>query len=145
VNVLLDTAVYLRVLLDRRYAEAAEPALRRIGPRLHLSSIVRAELTQGARGEEGRELVARLVRTLEGTHRLVTPTHGDWVLAGEVQSEIWDAHPGLRDRRLLHDALIAASARRIGALLVTTSERDFALLDPWLPTRRLPAEELERV
>jgi predicted nucleic acid-binding protein len=58
---LFDTFVYLRILLDARFARQAEPALRRIAPRLYLSSVVRAELTQGARGPEGRSLVDRLL------------------------------------------------------------------------------------
>lgn len=145
VLVLLDTSVYLRVLLERAFADAAEPTLRRIGPRIRLSSVVRAELTQGARGPAGRALVDHLARRLERLGRVVAPSHDDWVRAGTVQSKIWDAHPGLRTKRLLNDLLIACAARRVGALLVTDDERDFPVLDRWLPTERIDADELTRL
>lgn len=143
--VLLDTSVYLRVLLDRAFAEAAEPALRRVGPRIRLSSVVRAELTQGARGPAGRALVDRLARRLERAGRVVTPSYDDWSRAGAVQSKIWDAHPTLRSKRLLNDLLIACAARRVGAILVTENERDFPVVDRWLPTERIDADDLTRL
>lgn len=142
---LLDTSAYLRILRDARFAAAAEPGLRRIAPRLHLSSVVRAELTQGARGAPGRALVDRLARRLERAGRVVTPSHADWTRAAYVQSLLWDSRPDLRDRRLLADLLIACSARRIGAVLVTDDERDFALIDRWLRTERLRADQLAAV
>lgn len=140
--VLLDTSAYLRILRDAGFAHDAEPALRRIAPRLHLSSVVRAELTQGAKGTAGRALVLRIARRLEQVGRVVTPTHGDWVRAGTIQSMIWDQMPALRTKHLLNDLLIGAAARRIGACLVTDDERDFGIIDRWLPTRRLLGRDL---
>ena len=137
-----DTSIYLRILLDQDFAARAEPALRRFGPELHLSSVVRAELTQGARGAAGRALVDRLARTMERVGRVVTPLHGDWVRAASVQSEIWDASPSLRSKRMLNDLLIACSTRRIGAALVTANDRDFGLIDRWIRITRFPAEHL---
>ena len=139
---LLDTSAYVRILRDRPYAERAEAALRRIAPLLHLSSVVRAELTQGARGTEGRALVAKLSRRLEQAGRVVVPVHQDWLRAATVQSQVWDAMPGLRQRHLLHDLLIACGARRVGAILVTDNERDYRIIDRWLPTKRLTAADL---
>ena len=73
---------------------------------------------------------------------MVLPEYTDWVRAAVTQSRIWDTVPGLRQKRLLHDLLIACAARRIGATLVTHNERDFAIIDEWLPTRRVPVDEL---
>jgi predicted nucleic acid-binding protein len=142
---LLDTSSYIRILRDRPFAEAAEAALRRIAPRLYLSSVVRAELTQGARGAEGRALVARVARRLEQAGRLVVPLHQDWLRAATVQSQIWDAMPELRQRHLLHDLLVACGARRVGAALVTDNERDYRIIDRWLPTKRLTSTDLTAV
>jgi predicted nucleic acid-binding protein len=139
---LFDTSVYLRILLDAQFARRAEPALRRVAPRLFLSSVVRAELTQGARGPEGRALVDRLAGQLERVGRVVTPSHDDWVHAATVQSRLWDSSPGLRTKRLLHDVLLAIGAQRIGARIVTDNERDFVAIGRWVGTRRLSSGAL---
>lgn len=107
-----------------------------------LSSVVRAELTQGARGPAGRALVVRLARRIERVGRVVTPTHSDWVRAATVQSQVWDEFPGLRSRRLLLDLLIACGAQRVGAHLVTEDDRDFGLIDRWIRTKRLRLDAL---
>jgi predicted nucleic acid-binding protein len=142
VRFLLDTSVYLEVLLDAAVEERLREPLQEIAPDLFLSSVVRAELTQGARGRAGRALVDRLARPFERIGRVVAPDHGDWVRASTIQSRIWDAHPGLRTKRLLHDLLIACTAHKIGATLVTENERDFAVIDRWLRTRRMRLEQL---
>lgn len=139
---LFDASAYMRVLLDAGFARAAEPALRRLAPTMYLSSVVRAELTQGARGSAGRALVDVLARQLEQVGRTVSPSHDDWLRAATWQSELWDTIPRLRTKQLLHDFLIAAAARRIGAHLVTDNERDFAIIDYWLRTKRLSTNDL---
>jgi predicted nucleic acid-binding protein len=142
VTFVFDTSVYLRILLDGRFTRQAEPALRRIAAKLYLSSVVRAELTQGARGPEGRGLVDRLSLQLERIGRVVTPTHDDWVQAATVQSRLWDSTPSLRTKRMLHDILLAIGARRIGARIVTDNERDFLAIGRWVPSRRLSSDDL---
>ena len=139
---ILDTSTYIRILCDRPFAERAEAALRRIAPRLYLSSVVRAELTQGARGKKGRALVARLARRLERVGRVVTPLHQDWIRAATVQSMIWDAEPSLRQRRLQNDLLIACGSTRVGAILVTDNEQDYRIIDRWIPTKRIGSAHL---
>ncbi|HXU29597.1 MAG TPA: PIN domain-containing protein [Thermoanaerobaculia bacterium] len=139
---LLDTSVYLTVLHDRSFAVAAEPMLRRIAPQMVLSSVVRAELTQGARGEPGRLLVAKLARALERVGRVISPIHEDWVEAASIQSKIWDQRPSLRSKRLLNDLLIARSARRVGACVVTDNEGDFDLIGRWIPIEVLRSTDL---
>jgi predicted nucleic acid-binding protein len=118
--------------------------LRRIAPRILLSSVVRAELTQGARGAQGRRLVAHLTARLERVGRILLPSHADWLRAGEVQSMIWDARADLRTKSMLHDILIASSARQIGACIVTSNEADFATIDRWIRTRRMSTADLTR-
>jgi predicted nucleic acid-binding protein len=109
---------------------------------MYLSSVVRAELTQGAQGDSGRRLVARLARTLERSGRIVAPTHSDWIEAGTAQSKIWDTIPSLRTKRLLNDLLIARTANRVGACIVTANTGDFELLHAWMPTKLLAATAL---
>jgi predicted nucleic acid-binding protein len=70
---LFDASAYMRVLLDAGFARAAEPALRRLAPTMYLSSVVRAELTQGARGSAGRaiDVLARKLEQVGRTVRLI--------------------------------------------------------------------------
>ena len=72
----------------------------------------------------------------------MAPVHTDWVRAGTVQSMIWDALPGLRQRRLLNDLLIACASTRIGAILVTDDEHDYRIIDRWIATKRLRSADL---
>ncbi len=62
--------------------------------------------------------------------RIVTPEARSWSLAGDVLGDIRRREPGPRDRiaSLWNDALIALSARQIGASVVAGNVRDFALL-----------------
>ena len=103
---LLDTNVYVAALNDPGYLEAHRDTFVRIAPRMFLSSVVRCELLQGAKGELGRARVSRATRQLEHAGRVVAPTHGDWVSAGTVQGRIWDDDGSLRTQRLLNDILI---------------------------------------
>ena len=139
---LLDTSSYLEFLNDSDAAERAAAVLREIAPYLHLSAVVRAELTQGAKGKAGRALVDKLARPFERCGRVVTPAYEDWVTAATAQSKLWDESPSQRTKKLLFDLLLACSARRIGAWLVTENERDFQRIDRWLPTKRLRIADL---
>jgi predicted nucleic acid-binding protein len=65
-----------------------------------------------------------------GTDRRLVPAAGSWNDAGDILAKIARAEPGFRTkvRGLWNDALIALSARQIGATLVTENLQDFALL-----------------
>jgi predicted nucleic acid-binding protein len=119
-----------------------EPVFRKIAPRLYLSSVVSAELTQGARGDPGRRLVATLTRSLERTGRLVTPTHADWTHAATIQSMVWDKLPSMRTKPILLDLLIAQGARNIGACIVTANTKDFRTIHDWVPIEILSMDDL---
>jgi predicted nucleic acid-binding protein len=92
-------------------------------------------LLQGARGDLGRARVRNATRTLEKTERVVAPTHADWDTSGALQGRIWDEHPSLRTKSLQNDLLLACSARRIGATVVTENLSDFRLIGRQLPHR----------
>jgi predicted nucleic acid-binding protein len=142
VNFLLDADIYFAIIHDPGYLARHREHLLHIAPRTFLSSVVRAELLQGAKGDLGRARVSRATRQLERAGRVVPPTHDDWVRAGTVQGRIWDDDASLRSKRLLHDILIACAARRIGAILITENTRDFDLIGRYLPHRALSMSEL---
>ena len=71
-----------------------------------------------------------LVDQFDRLGRVVTPDARAWNLAGDVLGDIRRREPGLRAKivSLWNDALIALSARQIGAVIVTDNVRDFELL-----------------
>jgi predicted nucleic acid-binding protein len=142
VNYILDTNVYFAAIHDPSFLPRYKPTLLRIGPRTMLSSVVRAELLQGAKGDWGRARVSRATRQLERAGRVIAPTHDDWLRAGTIQGKVWDDRPALRTKRLLNDILIVCALRRVGAILVTDNTADFDLIRKYLPHRALALEAL---
>jgi predicted nucleic acid-binding protein len=67
---------------------------------------------------------------MEQTGRVVTPAFDDWSLASEVVTAIESNEKSWRSKlpALLNDILIALSARRIGATLLTYNKDDFRLI-----------------
>ena len=102
-----------------------------------VSAVVLQELTAGARdGAEVRRLGA-MQATAEDSGVLLTPSGEDWWFAGKVLNALLrglrshrrghtPAIPREEQQRLLRDVLIARSARRVGATVVTYNRRDFA-------------------
>ena len=124
-----DTNVYVVALREGAGGHASE-LLRRLVPRTYLAAVVSAELHAGALDDVGREAVRGLAEPFLRLGRVVTPDAGAWDRVGDVLAEAWRRQPQLRDRlsALWNDALIALSARQIGATVVTQNVRDFALL-----------------
>jgi predicted nucleic acid-binding protein len=91
------------------------------------SAVVLSELRRGARTRVAERTVAQL-------HRLArdpwAPGPDDWWEAGRLIRTIGDAHDWDRHKRrdFQNDALIALTARRHGATVVTANREDFDLL-----------------
>jgi predicted nucleic acid-binding protein len=103
------------------------------------SAVVLSELRRGARGRDAERLVAEL-------YDLATirwePSVADWWEAGRLVRSIgdkqdWDIH---KRRDFQNDALIALTARRHGATIVTANSSDFDLLRSELRISVLPAK-----
>lgn len=141
---LLDANIYFAAIHDASFLAHYRDDFLRIGPRTFLSSVVMAELLQGAKGELGRARINRATQHLERAGRVVPPTHDDWVSAGTVQGRIWDDDASLRTKRLLNDILIACTSRRIDAILITENTRDFRLIQRYLPHRALTMAEVAK-
>lgn len=143
-NLIFDTNVYFAILADPTFLTEHGLWLRSVAPRTFVSSVVIAELVQGAKGDLARRRVRRATASLERVGRVVTPSHVDWARAGTVQGKIWDRHPSLRTKAMLADVLIACSASRIGALVVTSNLRDFTLIATHVHHRFLSFEDAAR-
>lgn len=95
------------------------------------SAVVLSELRRGARTRQAQRVVDRLFRT---AHEVWQPTATDWWETGKLVREVGDCNDWEVNKRreFQNDALIALTARRHGATVVTSNRSDFALLKPRL-------------
>ena len=130
-RLVFDTSVYIAILRDGRFAGSFRERYRRDVPHTHMCSVVVQELLAGARSARHRRLAAALYEPFERVRRIVVPTHRVWKDAGTVLATLWSRLPAARSRvarGLVNDALIALTARSIGAGVVTRNEKDFRLI-----------------
>ncbi len=91
------------------------------------SAVVLSELRRGARSPTAQQRVESLFRL---ARTVWEPNTADWWEAGKLVREVGD-HEGWevnKRREFQNDALIALTARRHGATVVTTNRVDFSLL-----------------
>lgn len=122
---ILDTNVYIDHWERGLHQETLEN-LRRAYIIRH-SAVVLSELRRGARDRDAQRLVTRLFEL--ATVRC-EPSVTDWWEAGRLVRTIgdkrgWDIN---KRREFQNDALIALTARRYGATVVTANFTDFELL-----------------
>jgi predicted nucleic acid-binding protein len=123
---IFDTGVYIDHWERGLHAEALQTFTRQFVVR-H-SAVVLSELRRGARTAGARRLVDSLRRVAA---EVWEPTADDWWAAGEIIRTIGDAQgwETAKRRGFQNDALIALTARRHGASVVTTNTKDFELLE----------------
>ena len=132
---ILDTTVYIdhweRGLYEERLA-----ALRKAYVIRH-SVVVLSELRRGARTRAAQRLVEALYRLAAVRWE---PTVEDWWEAGRLIRTIGDAQGWDTNKRrdFQNDALIALTARRHGATLITANRSDFELLSKEVAVPVLP-------
>lgn len=132
---IIDTSVYIGHWERRLYEDTL--AVVRTAFVVRHSAVVLSELRRGARTREAQRRVETLARF--ATIRW-EPTAADWWEAGALIRKIADANDWeTRKRRdFQNDALIALTARRHGAAVVTADNRDFDLLARELSIAVLP-------
>ena len=118
----IDTSVYVELIRKGRFREelAALPYL------VRNSAVVLSELRRGATLPRER----RWVDQLERNHRVFFPGTWEWRRSGEVLQRIRGkrGYEAKKLRDLHFDALIAFTARAIGAVVVTRDRTDFEAL-----------------
>ncbi|MBI2895730.1 MAG: type II toxin-antitoxin system VapC family toxin [Deltaproteobacteria bacterium] len=117
---IVDSCVYIELFRHGHFRERLEEL-----PRLvRHSAVVLSELRRGA--TERREL--RWIDELEANARVFSPGVREWRRSGEILAALRRARTydsqGLRD--LHFDALIALTARAVGAVVITCNGDDFA-------------------
>ena len=116
---IIDTSVYIDNLRSRRF----EKELVDLKFVVRCSAVVLAELWRGARSRE----MVRFVDYLGRNFRIIAPNEREWVESGKVVSRLvrgkgYDIH---KAREIHFDVLIAMTARKIGAYLITCDADDF--------------------
>ena len=122
---ILDADVYIRHYEGRQPSDTLAKLQR--GFVIRQSSVVLSELRRGARTPAARRWVEQIH---EGAAMRWAPTAADWWEAGRVVQVLGDRSGwGAAKRRdFQNDALIALTARRHGATVVTHNRSDFELL-----------------
>jgi predicted nucleic acid-binding protein len=127
---LFDTNVYLEGVRSEEARTQFRKTFYPLLPATYLSAVVSYELAVNAYNRRTQTLLQDFVRPMERTGRVITPTFNDWVTASEVVTAIEENEKSWRSKlpALLNDILIALSARRIGATLLTYNREDFRLI-----------------
>lgn len=130
--VLFDTSVYIAML---RGQADERLQLRQMsgGAPVWLSVVVLEELYAGSNARSGRA-VERLQRDFERVRRLLVPNLTDWAQTGKALARLAAKYDYERigQGRLTNDALIAASAGRMGITVITANSGDFLKLAEFL-------------
>jgi predicted nucleic acid-binding protein len=119
---ILDTSVYIDNLRSGRFKQEILD-LKFV---IRCSAVVLAELSRGARSRPMRRFVDDLAKNL----RVIAPNEREWIQSGHLLNRIitskrYDIN---KTRELHFDVLIALTARRIGAYLITCNVDDFTAI-----------------
>jgi len=119
---ILDTSIYIDNL---RYGRFKDEILK-LQFVVRCSAVVLAELSRGARSREMKEFVDRLAKNLH----VIAPNEKEWAESGRIVNRIaaskgYDVN---KTREIHFDVLIAATARRIGANVITCNAADFNVI-----------------
>jgi predicted nucleic acid-binding protein len=125
VNLLIDFSVFITAGRFRPYRRLLDEAIRQ--RQLLLSSVVAMELYAGFKSQEGRRTFTALHRALQQAGKIVVPSHDDFLLAGRTLFHLSKEFGALNLKDHFRDGLIAVSASRIGAMVVTENSRNFEL------------------
>jgi predicted nucleic acid-binding protein len=129
---LLDSNVYIRAFREADFGRELQDFHRIQLPRLVVSAVVVSELLVGAQTPRGaRTLRQTLVDPFRARKRFLTPGWQTWERAVEIDRDIRGQRghrATLESRSFFHDILIAATAREMGATIVTFNTADFALI-----------------
>jgi predicted nucleic acid-binding protein len=116
---LIDTSVYIENFKFRRF-EAELLSLRFL---VRCSAVVLAELWRGARSWEAKRFVASLAKQCQ----VIAPNEREWIQSGKIVSTLAErrGYEVNKMREIHFDVLIALTAKRIGAFVITCNADDF--------------------
>jgi len=120
-----------------------------------MSAVVLMELTASARDESQRKLYEQLFRQYQEDNSLIIPNENDWFLASKILYWLTQSRsrslkgklkrlPTGASQRMALDVLIAVSARRWRATVVTENWDDFKAIHRHCKTRIVKASDFFR-
>jgi predicted nucleic acid-binding protein len=123
---ILDTSVYIDNLRSGRFKQEILD-LKFV---VRCSAVVLAELSRGARSRPMRRFVDDLAKNL----RIIAPNEREWIQSGRIVNGIAAAkgYDIQKTREIHFDVLIALTARRIGAHLITSNIDDFTAIREYM-------------
>lgn len=124
-KVVLDTNVWIGFFRNPVQKDAFETRMHR--PLLFMSSVVAMELFTGCRTLRRQKDLSNLLKPFEKAGRILTPDHACFREAGVVLAALANDGVGAAHlRQIVNDVLIAVTAARSGAVLVTANASDFS-------------------
>src|SRR5712692_5731665 len=137
--ILLDSNVYIRSFNDPAFGREFRRFHQANLPQLVLSVVVLTELLVGADSPDRERALRRtIVEPFAARRRVHVPLRQIWETAARVDQRIralGGVQAGLAQRSFFNDILIAASARDLGATIVTQKLADFGLIQRVLDIR----------
>ncbi len=134
-KVICDTSVYIPFINQG----IAHPVFsyESVSPVLYMSSVVLSELYSGAHDTRSIKLLDKLYHTFRNVNRLIAPDDSDWRQTGSIIARLKKKY-GFETKylaRIQNNILIACSARKIGAFIVTQNEKDFRRIKEFIDFR----------
>jgi predicted nucleic acid-binding protein len=134
VKILPDTNIWIGFFRDPGQREKFEERTHR--PLTFLSSVVALELFAGCRTQRQEKAVSDFVKQFEKANRVITPDHACFREAGQVLAGLGKDGIELAHRRqMTNHILIAVTASRNGAVVVTANSGDFSRIDQYISVR----------
>ena len=129
---LVDSNVYIHGFRETAFGESLRQFHQQHLPHLVLSVVVAHEILVGAATSRKWQAFRRgIVEPFRARRRLHVPAASIWELAASVDRRLRprpDLASKLGTRSFFNDMLIAASARTLGATVITENAEDFGLI-----------------
>ena len=130
--ILLDSNVYIRSFNDKSFGAEFRTFHQAALPQLVVSAVVLTELLVGANSPDREKALRRaIIEPFQARNRIHVPTRQTWELAAGVDRGLrvlGGFAASLAQRGFFSDILIAATARELGAVVVTQNVVDFTLI-----------------
>jgi predicted nucleic acid-binding protein len=136
---LIDSNVYVHGFRDSAFGETLRQFHQKHLPQLVLSAVVAHELLVGAANAARKRSLRRgLVEPFRTRQRLHVPAWHTWEMAADIDLRLRkriSVASKLQTRCFANDILIAASARELGAIILTENSADFSIISSVLDIR----------
>jgi predicted nucleic acid-binding protein len=124
----LDTNVLIDFFRNPNHKEGFEAKTLR--PQFFMSSVVAMELYAGCRTKRQQSELGSFLKPFEKAQQVLTPDHPCFLEAGRVLARLaGEGVDVVRRRQMVNDILIAVTAARAGAVVITANARDFSLIE----------------